>query len=174
MELLVPIGESQDLRRSLAVALTMLANGEIGLGSRKRRGFGACKIGDWRVWYYDLKSKAGLLGSLSHDHPEWETAVPPRIGKDICQLLDVPDALGEVEDHRSYFELSGNFDLESGLLIRSGFESLTGPDAMQLRSHRPGTDNPVPVIPGTSLAGALRDRALRIAHTVAQASSCIA
>ncbi|MFN3332428.1 MAG: RAMP superfamily CRISPR-associated protein, partial [Caldilinea sp.] len=54
------------------------------------------------------------------------------------------------------------------LLIRSGGDEAGQPDMVHLRSIRGGTS--VPILSGTSLAGALRARALRIAKTVGAAT----
>jgi CRISPR/Cas system CSM-associated protein Csm3 (group 7 of RAMP superfamily) len=54
------------------------------------------------------------------------------------------------------------------LLIRSGFGDSNGPDFVHLRSKCNGEE--VPVLSGTSLAGALRARALRISNTLGKDS----
>jgi CRISPR/Cas system CSM-associated protein Csm3 (group 7 of RAMP superfamily) len=50
--------DDEDLQSKLlqgfAIALTGFENSEIGLGARKRRGFGECKVTDWTVKDYDL------------------------------------------------------------------------------------------------------------------------
>ena len=81
--------------------------------------------------------------------------------------------LENVPDLRRQFELNAHFQLDGSLLIRSGFgEQDQGPDTVHLhaRHGRPEEGQPYkrqPVISGTSLAGALRGRALRIARTLA-------
>lgn len=164
-ELLVPVDEAEALRAALAVSLHLLAAGEIYLGARKRRGFGKCQVEHWKVWRYDLTTAAGLKGSLAHDHPNWLDALSPKDGSDIAQLLGAPNALSEIPDRREFFELEGDFQLDGSLLIRSGFEALTGPDVMHLQSRR--NASLAPIISGTSLAGVMRARALKIAQTLA-------
>lgn len=168
-ELLVPEGEGDLLRTHFAAALEELAAGEIYLGARKRRGFGECGVTHWKVWRYNLRTAAGLKGSLAHDHPEWRGAIQPRAGSDITALLDVAGPVAALDDNRQYFEVSGTFRLPGDLLIRSGFESLTGPDTMHLLSQRGGAK--APVIAGTSLAGVMRGRALKIAQTLGLAEA---
>jgi CRISPR/Cas system CSM-associated protein Csm3 (group 7 of RAMP superfamily) len=163
-ELLVPEGESEMLRRALSIVLELLAKSEIYLGARKRRGFGKCSVEDWQVWRYRLTTPQGLKGSLAHDHEGWPEHLEPEQGLDILKLLDAQNAQEFFPDKREYFEIQGSFELLGGILIRSGFEDLSGPDVMHLKSAR--GDEAVEVIPGTSLAGVLRGRALKIAQTL--------
>lgn len=171
LELLVPGNEDgEKLRAYLATALNELAVGEILLGARKRRGFGKCKVTEWQVWRYSLLTAAGLKGSLAHDHrgdSNWPGTMLPRSGNNISALLDVAEAVKALPDQRRYFELNGCFRLQSSMLIRSGFEDTKGPDTAHLTSKRDGGLRAV--IPGTSLAGVIRGRALKIVQTLARA-----
>lgn len=144
-----------ELPGALAVALNGLAAGEIGLGQRKRRGFGACRVANWQVTRYDLTTAAGLVGWLSDDRSHEEP------GSNIFVKLGVsaPSA-----DQRQRFCINATFALPASILIRSGSGAADAPDMVHLRAKR-GTGSR-PVISGTSLAGALRARALRIANTV--------
>jgi len=166
LELLVPAGSSPELKRALALALHGLALGEIPFGLRKRRGFGRCSVPEWHVTHYDLCQAAGLLAWLAEGHEGWGPAANTRSGPDIAGLLDVD--LGQVPERRQIFHLQATFALDSSLLIRSGFgQQDQGPDVVHLHARRAGADGRVPVLSGTSLAGALRGRALRIARTLA-------
>jgi CRISPR/Cas system CSM-associated protein Csm3 (group 7 of RAMP superfamily) len=158
-ELLIPQGENQRLKAALARALQGLELGEVALGARKRRGYGECRVEKWRVMLYDLTTTEGLLAWLKSEQ------AGPAEGPHIADLLGVqPDE----SDQRSRFEIRATFRLEGSMLIRSGFaESDTGPDMVHLHSYRPGRAERVPVLPGTSLAGVVRHRALRIANTLA-------
>jgi CRISPR/Cas system CSM-associated protein Csm3 (group 7 of RAMP superfamily) len=60
--------------------------------------------------------------------------------------------------------LDGEFELDGSLLIRSGTGESGAPDMVHLQSYRNG--KPTPILSGTSVAGAMRGRALRIANTV--------
>lgn len=164
MELLVS-GDGQKLKQMLTLALCGLAQGEISIGLRKRRGFGECRVTEWRVQCYDLKQPAGLLAWLTEDHPDWEHASgqSPRLGKNIAQLLGVNL---DDEDKRLSCRIHAEFILDSSLLIRAGFgEQDRGPDTVHLHSARPDGKRK-PVLSGTSLAGALRHRAERILRTL--------
>ena len=155
LELLLPEGESgKTLLQSLAWALQGFEKGEIGLGLRKHRGLGQCKVTAWRVQRYVLTTPAGLLAWLEND-PGGE-----KTGAAICDLLEVNAAM---LDQRARFTLKAEFALASSLLIRSG-GGADDPDMVQLQSQR--GKKLVPILSGTSLAGAVRARALRIANTM--------
>jgi len=172
-ELLIPKDQREALCQDLALALQGFEQGEIGLGARKRRGFGRCQVRRWRVWRYDLTTPDGLLAWLAegHDWPD-RPVVPESQGDSLAKKLGV--TLGDVPDKRHRFEISAKFRLDGSLLVRSGFgQADQGPDAVHL--HRPLYGEPdlsraerEPVLPGTSLAGVLRARALRIANTLTQ------
>jgi len=160
-ELLLPKNpeEQQRLLLALAIALQGFERGEIGLGARKRRGFGQCRIaGGWTVVQYDLLGRrSDLIAWLKHERPN------PQTGNDIAALLGVSPEQANL-DRRNRLTLRATFTLEGSLLIRSSGGDLNAPDYVHLRSRRNGKK--VPVLSGTSLAGALRARALRIANTL--------
>ncbi|MFN3982127.1 MAG: RAMP superfamily CRISPR-associated protein [Caldilinea sp.] len=160
-------GEADQAMRmvtAFALALQGFERGEIAMGVRKRRGFGRCRVHTWQVRRYDLRQPSGLLAWLSHDGHGAPTA--QGAGPSIAQLLGVADQAEP--DKRACFTLTATFGLESSLLIRSGGDEAGQPDMVHLRSIRGGTS--VPILSGTSLAGALRARALRIAKTVGAAT----
>ncbi|OAT86755.1 hypothetical protein A6M21_02770 [Desulfotomaculum copahuensis] len=157
LELLVKEGDREKLLHGLAITLQGLERGEIALGARKNRGFGRCRVNWWEVHHYNLGRPEGLWAWLSGG--EGEKAGGPR----ISELLNVPDA---DLDRRGLFSLDAIFTLDGSLIIRSGSGGADDPDAVHLRSFRLKRHRPVPVLSGTSLAGALRARALRIARTI--------
>jgi len=162
MELLIPDRPAdleQQLRRGLADALEGLAQGEIALGMRKRRGLGRCLAQGWTVRDYDLTNPADLLAWLTRQPPADATAAPEP-ATNIRALLKA----GSSADQRECLRLRANFHLDGSLLIRSGGDKPKAADMVHLKSQRGGRD--VPILSGTSLAGALRARALRIAQTV--------
>lgn len=171
--LIVESQDEQTLRNGLAVALSGFEQGnEICLGVRKRRGFGVCKVSSWQVTEYDLTNPHGLVDWL-------EKSGEIRNNESIAKLLCADEDDAKL-DNRHEFHMKATFAIEGSLLIRSGVGALTsGPDAMhihRLEVQRGGNgdgdkvDNKPeqrpPVLPGTSLAGAVRHRALRIAQTL--------
>lgn len=155
MELLVQEKRRDDLIRGLAIALQGLENCEINLGIRKRRGFGKCRVKEWKVCRYNLKEPEGLIGWLKMDGTMKQT------GSSVSALLG---AIDTDLDKRNSFTLYATFSLNGSLLIGSGFDHVNAPNSVHLKSKRGG--QAVPILSGTSLAGALRARALRIANTV--------
>lgn len=160
MELLIREDKRDDLIRGMAIALQGLERGEISLGIRKRRGFGRCKVSEWNVCRYDLTEPKGLIGWLKND--EKEEREPE---SDISKLLGATDTDTDT-DNRNSFTVNATFSLDGSLLIRSNFDDVNAPDSVHLKSKR--GEWAVPVLSGTSLAGALRARALRIANTVSK------
>ena len=156
-ELFLPddLTERQRLLQALAMALQGFERGEIGLGARKRRGFGACRlIGQWTMICYALKQPVELVAWLKQDRTAAQS------GSNITTLL-----LGDLDktanlDQRRRFTLRATFVLDGSLLIRSGSGDVGSPDAVHLRS------GDKPVLSGTSLAGVLRARAMRITNTL--------
>lgn len=152
---------SQVLRDALYTALHGLEKGDITLGARKRRGFGQVTVKNWEVYKFDLQTKEGLINWLGFDQ-ELKTPVA-QPGDNLAKKLG---ASLIKEDNRSSAHLVAHFAIDGTLLIRSGFgETASSPDSVHLRSKRGGSS--VPIIPGTSLAGVLRQRALKIARTLA-------
>lgn len=160
---------NQERLRALALALRGLSNAEIRLGARKRRGFGCCEVRMWEVTSFALNQPADLVAWLVADYPEWVKATPkPSSGRDIAGLLGVSlNELQQVEDNRESFEIEAQFALAGSLLVRSGFdEQDRGPDTVHLQTYNPHSRQRQAVLPGTSAAGALRQRAQRIANTL--------
>jgi CRISPR/Cas system CSM-associated protein Csm3 (group 7 of RAMP superfamily) len=143
--------------------LAGLNDGSITLGARKRRGFGKVKVPEWRVTPYDLTKRDGLLAWVAAERGDLGVK-PPQLqtGSDLAALLKVTLR----EDRRRCFWMKATFALDGSLLIRSGSgQDDVGPDMVHLHARQ--TDGSLkPVLSGTSLAGALRARALRLAQTL--------
>ena len=156
---------SQELRDALFTALSGLENQQITLGARKGRGFGKCTCSNWKVQKYDLTDKGQLKAWLSSER-NWVDmpGVNSQPGQTIGEMLTANILQNDLRENAI---LSATFSIDGTLLIRSGFGSSDdGPDTVHLHSKRSGNEKPVPVIPGTSWAGILRHRALKIARTV--------
>lgn len=164
-ELLVTAAADADkLKQALATALDGLNNGRITLGARKRRGYGEVKAKNWRMKSYDLTEPAQLCDWLENGNEALgvETAVA-----DLRAALGVSDLL---PDNRCYFTLCATFALQGSLLIRAGEgQDDIGPDMVHLHARQPDGKGRKPIVSGTSLAGALRARARRIANTLDRA-----
>lgn len=153
------------LKQALATALAGLSDGGITLGARKRRGYGSVKAAQWRARIYNLCEDPKDLVSWVRDGARPLRDVPGiQCDDDVKQVLGNPTPL---TDRRQEFTITATFWLNGSLLIRSGAGTdKASPDMVHLHARQPdGTMKPV--LSGTSLAGALRARAFKIANTLA-------
>lgn len=161
VELIVGKGDNEVRLVSLLVkALNGLCHGEIALGMRRSRGLGAIKADNWKALRFDLTTPEGWMQWLTSDHEKPTRAVSEVDGP----VVAVQNAYGEfkIEEiadvQRKSIVIDALLHVEGDILIRSaGFEP-AGADVIHLRSAGK------PVLPGTSLAGAMRSQALKIAH----------
>jgi len=164
--------EQQPLTNCLTLALEGLERGEIGIGMKKRRGFGRCHVKEWQVWNFNLEDASDRTVWLNFEH--WHTGLLPKreTYSSIATALGV--SLENKEDKRDRFLIHAEFKLVGSLLIRSGQDS-TGlaPDVVHLKSHRPDKSDSESVLSGTSLAGVLRHRAERIVNTLGSSSTLV-
>lgn len=160
-ELLVTQGK-ECLVEALALALKGLETGEIGLGKRKRRGFGECKVRHWQVWRFPWNA-SGMLSWLTFDN---QPARAHRKGDLIDQLLLDKPVNAPSKDKRCV--LTATFLLQSSILIRSEVDLPVGQSYQPYKRHlrRKNNGKEELIISGTSLAGALRARARRICNTL--------
>jgi CRISPR/Cas system CSM-associated protein Csm3 (group 7 of RAMP superfamily) len=167
----------ESLLRALAAALDGLARGEITLGARKRRGFGRCRVREWRVRRYDLTTRAGLLAWLVEgrdaEQAQWSEMgghVDERKSPSIITALKENFEL--MADTRQRCTVQATLEVDGSLMVRSGFgESDKGADMVHLHSKRVNEQGEAsakrrPILAGTSWAGVLRSRALQIANTL--------
>lgn len=160
--------DEAQLCQALALALRGLENGEISIGTKKRRGFGRCQVTEWQVWEFDLRQDQDRTAWLMFDHAARDIVAPQT---SIVQALGL--AL-EQADCRDRFCLHATFTLDSPLLIRSGQNSIgLAPDVVHLKSRRSGADTPQPILSGTSLTGVMRHRAERILTTLRQSTAML-
>lgn len=153
-EVLIPKGRAETLKPTLARALQGFEHGEIALGARKCRGLGQCKVTKWNVETYDMTTTEGLQAWLSEGGTSVES------GSDIARLLGVR---ARSQDKRRHFTMDLTCWLDGSLLVRAAPQA--GSDAGHLHALDTSGER-MPVLPGTSLAGVLRHRALRIANTL--------
>ncbi len=161
-DLLIPEDGNESYLLSLLFAtLKGLENGDIHLGKRRSRGLGRLRAGCWRIKRFDLSSKEGWISWALSNHKD------PTEGRDSFPHLE--DALSSehpeisikrFEDKRRRFVAELDLEIADELLIRSPGTGLGAPDYIHL--HSAGK----PVVPGTSIAGALRQHALRISSLI--------
>jgi CRISPR/Cas system CSM-associated protein Csm3 (group 7 of RAMP superfamily) len=160
-ELLICEGDDPSTSmQALATALAGLNDGSITLGSRKRSGLGQVSVTGWRVRTYNLATPDGLLHWIEHVGAPLD---------DVTPVSDINTALGvamPIDDQREYFHIGATFSLEGSLLIRSGSgQDDRSPDMVHLHT-RQANGSKKPIVSGTSIKGAIRARALKIANTL--------
>lgn len=162
-ELLVTdTSEEESLISLLTATLKGLETGEIPIGARRSRGLGACHATNWRAVRFNLETQQGWFQYLRSDHVKPFPKDEPKIDS-IEQAVNnaYPNiVLQTFQDNRSRIQITVCLNLQGGLLIRSPGSSATEADTTHITSGGNA------VLTGTSLAGALRARALRIAQTV--------
>jgi len=167
VELLVP--ERHDRRDEEALLGLLAATlgglrpaGGVTLGKRGSRGLGEVACRGWCAGRFDLSDAAGWLAWLASDHDAPLPASTQEAEDPIAALrraagdLDIPN----VGDERTRVVMEASLRLRGPLLIRSPGTDPAAPDVAHLTSAER------PILPGTSLAGALRTRLLRIARLV--------
>lgn len=160
--------DAATLLQAFALALHGLATGAIHLGKRKRRGFGRCRVDGWQIQRFNMQTTVGMLDWLRYDPiaalAQLKMTQPATLTQDIFQGLRVTALAAQpfACTIDAYFRLNGS------LLIRSLPAGTDDADMVHLRSWRKGEKGyqAQSVLSGTSLAGALRARALRIANTI--------
>jgi CRISPR/Cas system CSM-associated protein Csm3 (group 7 of RAMP superfamily) len=155
LELLITEGDRQErLLAGLVTALHGLANGEITLGARKRRGYGRVRVDNWRVHSYAVGELGGLMAWLREgDQPLADTY-------GVEHIYHAFEDVEEIKDQRELVTLDAWFTLDGSLLIRSA-------DDVTDMKHLTTSDGKA-VLSGTSIAGALRARAIKIINTLTQ------
>jgi CRISPR/Cas system CSM-associated protein Csm3 (group 7 of RAMP superfamily) len=141
--------------------------GAVTIGARGSRGRGAARMRGWRAHRFELTSTAGWLAWLTSDHdgPLGATGPGPhpRPARTVAEAVHqaAPDLeAAPPDDLRRRVIIEADLALRAGLLVRSPADEPAAPDAAHLASG--GSS----ILPGTSLAGALRTRLLRIARLV--------
>jgi len=154
----------QLLTSAFVTALTGLAQSQISLGMKKRRGFGRCKVDNWQVWSFDITVPRQLTQWLAFERKYAGFTAQAKPLSLLGSLLR-----GD-KDRRKTVAVTAQFAIKGSLLIRAEQdEGVKGPDVRHLHA-RQASGNDRPVISGTGLAGVLRHRAERIANTIAPGS----
>lgn len=177
LDLLVPasydIAKEADCLALLAVALNGIGDGDVVVGAKGNRGFGRCQLGKVKAIRYALAADADgwkrylATGTATRDPQGVGTSGADRVVDALVAAW--PDTATVVQDafdrHRTEsatHQLVIHVDVEcpDGILMGGAEAGIAGADRRHI--HSAGR----PVITGTGLAGALRQRARRIAADV--------
>ena len=141
----------------LNIALEGLEKGDISFGMRRSRGYGAIRATHWRAKRYDLSTKGGWMEWLLSDPKEPLDKEGDEKESPWDALLAAYSALKKekIEDKRNRLVARVELSFPRGILVRSPGVGLDAPDAVHLHSGGKA------ILPGTSLAGVLRNRSRR-------------
>lgn len=161
--------EEMKLLHLLLKSLSSFENGEMYIGVRRSKGLGKLSAKKWKACRFDLSSEQGWLCWLLTDTGK---AFP----EDVEEYNTLHDALKnawrnsdllfnnetyrEIDDQRKKIQVELELKSKGSILVRSPGSKTDEPDAVHLTSAGR------PLLPGSSLAGALRNRARRIARLV--------
>ena len=147
------------LQNAFAAALDGLGNSEINMGTRKHRGYGQVHVENWQVAEYDLHTTGGLLSWIRSDNV-------PLTNSPASNVTSILGDTNYFDDAREFVRINARFTLDDTMLIRAGSD--TSDMAHLAYSTQPDSGNQlrIPIISGTSLAGVLRARALKILNTL--------
>jgi len=135
--------DKEIFKRILKTIVSALEVGNIRIGAMTTKGFGKCKLGDVKYYEFNFSNKEDVFRWLRREFDkEQELSVSPFSIKSKEFIID------------------GWFKIKSSLIIKSYSGDLEAPDAIHI------TSNNNPILPGTSLKGAIRNRAIRIINTL--------
>ena len=164
-ELWLEDGSEESQLQWLAAALHNLETGEIRMGMRKRRGFGQCHVTGWQIQPYDMFDPKQVMRWIAHQTPQDFPDIDEKVFEtDIVTGLQKVSLIKSglpAKDGREQFTLSATFSLKNSLLIRATVADANAPDVIHLENAQGQK-----ILSGTSVTGAMRARASRIAHTI--------
>lgn len=142
------------VKRAFRILLDALSSGDVCFGAKTRRGLGHGRVEQWEVRRLEMcgDRPAAIASWLAQD----PYSFPP------CSLDDI--APRDTTDCRSRLEIEAYVRMSSPLMVRNQSEGGEVDFAHLI-------ENGAGVLPGTSLAGALRHRAAKIARTIAGESA---
>ena len=142
---LPPETNEAELLSVFGLVLRGFQSGEIRLGARTNRGYGAGRVESWSIRRIDTPCH----------YVDWLKRNP-----EAGEELSIEQLAPPQEDQRQLLEIEGTFLVKTSVLVRSGGNKAGDPDSVQL------VEGGSAILPGTSLSGVLRHRCERIANTV--------
>ncbi|MEX1257401.1 MAG: RAMP superfamily CRISPR-associated protein [Gemmatimonadota bacterium] len=173
-------GDDAKTLQDFLTCLGALEAGEVRLGGRTRRGFGRCRVAPnadgarWSVWDFELGTPGGLLSWLLFDRvgPEAKTGSgsdraptpQPVAGIDILAAR-----LGsEIRRPRwEQLEIRALLQVTGSMLVGATTHDPAAADVRAIQRRTSEADVLEEFLPGTSLAGVMRHRAVKIVRTLA-------
>jgi len=131
------------VKQMMATICSLLEGEKIHVGAKTNNGLGKIKLVDKKIYNFDFTKKDDVFKWLKNELP-----APLELKENAFNIT------------KENFSIDAIFDLKDSLIIRSYPSDPDSPDAVHIKS---GDD---PVIPGSSLKGAIRARAERILKTL--------
>ncbi|MCB9958316.1 MAG: hypothetical protein H6843_06815 [Rhodospirillaceae bacterium] len=147
------------VRAALGHLLTALKHGDVRLGASKTRGLGRIKLNDGSVFEETLGSRDGIVSVLKARANQR----PANSGKALFDTLCTVDATKLATVACPKLTISIAWEPAGPVMVKSDVEGISV-DMLPLVSG--AGETLAPVIPGSSIKGALRAQAERIAATV--------
>ncbi|WP_269849663.1 hypothetical protein [Methanosarcina horonobensis] len=136
-------------QKILATLIDVLKNGKLSIGAKTNSGFGRCELQDIHVIHLDFNNKNDVLEWLKQ---EWQKSDYQGEGSEWKMEPYL------IENRT--FSIDAKFAIKNSIIIRAYSEKANMPDSTSLTSAGKY------VLPGTSLKGAIRHRALKILKTL--------
>jgi len=144
-------GNDDDFKkRMLATIIKYLEDGQINIGAKTNSGFGRIKLTNCKIYTFDFTRKEDVLRWLKQNF-----SAQSEFNADPFELKP------------KTFTISADFVIKNSLIVRSYNFDPNEPDIEHIKS------NGKPVLPGTSIKGAIRARAERIVKTLGKSESII-
>lgn len=164
-------GDSSDCDRLglFSLCLKGLEDGRIHIGARTSRGHGRCRFAALRYASFDFSTAHSLLAWLGCNGgvpADWPTQAFQK-AKSVKVMAAALGAVIPEPKEQALLSIRLSLTCPGGFLIRSGGHRAGEADAVHLHRLRMDGKDSEPIISGTALAGALRQRALKIANTLA-------
>lgn len=137
----------EDILKMLATIQHVLKNenNRFCIGAMTTKGFGILQCSKFEIFKFDASTNSWLNYLLSNN-------LPKPINLNQLQVFD--------NKKNKYFSISASFKIKNSLIIGSSPSANEDADKVPLKS------NNKPVLPGTSVKGAIRNRAVKIINTL--------
>jgi CRISPR/Cas system CSM-associated protein Csm3 (group 7 of RAMP superfamily) len=137
--------QDDNIEKILFALLRDLTDERVRIGAMTNKGFGKIKLHDTEVYIYDFTNPRDVINWLTDN-------------RDSRNIVPLPKT--EAIEIDNDFYLEAGFNLVTSLLVKSYPTEPGSPDAIHIESAK------TPILPGTSLKGCIRARAVRIANTI--------
>ncbi len=138
--------EKDLFKKILFFLVKALREGRIAVGAMTTKGFGRCRLVNEKVYELDFSQNEDVIAWLSEEYTS----------KQQIFIDDIATFHVEAND----FAIDAFMEIKNSLIVRSYSGNPDDPDAVHITSRGK------PVLPGTSVKGAIRQRAKRIINTL--------